>query len=304
MKTYKTYKTYKNKKLNIIIENPRFFEILEQGGHVELKVGSQILYRIFPNSTTHAYNSSTIHAFDSSTVEAFGSSTLQVHDSSTAYAFDSSTISAFDSSTIHTFDSSTVEAYNSSTIHAHKSSTAKANDSSTVYAFDSSTVYARNSSTVEAFGSSTIHARNSSTISAFGSSTIHACGFSCVFIKYISAVIKPKNHYGAVIKQVFKTRKTTIGYEKLRNNLIAELEIPKGQVFQSANHGECWTASVKVLSITSIDKKQTFTDGASLHYPSFTYVVGETVNAEYSEAVEECAPGIHFFLSREEAVNY
>ena len=241
-------KTYKNKKLNITIENPRFFEILEHGGRVELKVDSQILYKIFPNSRIYAHNSSTIWAFDSSTVET--------HNSSAVEAFASSAVEAFDSSTIRARDSSTVEAYGSSTIRA------------------------------------------------YGSSTIRACGFSCVFIKSISAKIKPKNHYGAVIKQVFKTRKTTIVYKKLRDGLIAELEIPKGQVFLSANHGKCRTASAKVLSITSIDKKQTFTEGASNHNPGFVYIVGETVNTEYFEGVEECAPGIHFFLSREEAVNY
>lgn len=185
--------------------------------------------------------------------------------------------------------------YDSSEVYAHSSSEVRAYGSSTVHAHDSSKVYAHSSSKVTANGSSTVHAHGSSEVYAHDFSTVYQLGQNTV---------ATENHYGAVIKQVFKVKKKMIVYKKLRNGLIAELELNRGQVFQSENHSKCRTDSAKVLGITSLDGKKSFIRGISQKDVAFEYRVGEVVKAPYDPEIKECSTGIHFFLSRRQAENY
>ena len=194
------------------------------------------------------------------------------------------------------FSNSTVEACHNSTVVAH--------DNSTVRACHNSTVVAHDNSTVRAYHNSTVVAHDNSTVRAYGNSTVEACEFSCVRIKSTNANILTKNHFGAIIKQVFKTSKKTIVYKKLDNNRIAVLELEKGQVFQSENHDKCRTDKAKVLRIESIDGNTQYQDGISQYDDKFKYVVGEIVSSEYDEKIKECSTGIHFFLTREKAERY
>jgi len=195
----------------------------------------------------------------------------------------------------HVFAESTVEAFGSSTVRAFGSSTVEAYDSSTVRAYDSSTV--------RAFGSSSVVAYDSSTVRAHGSSTVRAYNFCCVFVRSVNSKVKPENHFGAIIQQVFKTTKKTIVFKKLKDGLIAELVLSKGQIFQSENHGKCRTDRAEVLSITDVDGKK-YLEGHSTHDHIFVYTVGAVVSAPYDKEVKECSTGIHFFLTREEAERY
>ena len=318
---------YKNEKLQVTIESAELFEIVERPNHIELRADGVTKFHVmaestvrafgsstveaFGSSTVRAFGSSTVRAFDSSTVRAFGSSTVEAHDSSTVRAYTSSTVRAFgsstveahDSSTVMAHDSSTVRAFGSSTVYAFGSSTVEAYDSSTVYAHDSSTVEAYTSSTVRAFGSSTVRAFGSSTVEAHGSSTVEAHGFCCVFVKSVNSKVKLENHFGAIIQQVFKTTKKTIVFTKLKDGLIAELVLSKGQIFQSENHGKCRTDRAEVLSITDVDGKK-YLEGHLTHDHIFVYTVGAVVSAPYDKEVKECSTGIHFFLTREEAEKY
>ena len=158
-------------------------------------------------------------------------------------------------------------------------------------------------STVRAFGSSTVRAFGSSSVEAFGSSTVVAFGFCCVFVKSGNSKVKPENHFGAIIQQVFKTTKKTIVFKKLKDGLVAELALSKGQIFQSENHGKCRTDRAEVLSITDVDGKK-YLEGHSTHDHTFVYTVGAVVSAPYDKEVKECSTGIHFFLTREEAERY
>jgi len=254
---------YKNEKLQVTIESAGLFEIVERPNHIELRADGVTKFHVIAKSTVRAYDSSTVEAYDSSTVEAF--------------------------------DSSTVEAYDSSTVMAYDSSTVVAHDSSSVVAYDSSTVVAFGSSSVEAFGSSLVE--------AFDSSTVVAHGFCCVFVKSGNSKVKPEKHFGAIIQQVFKATKKTIVFKKLQDNLIAELVLSKGQIFQSENHGKCRTDRAEVLSITDVDGKK-YLEGHSTHDHTFVYTVGAVVSAPYDKEVKECSTGIHFFLTREEAERY
>ena len=278
---------YKNEKLQVTIISAELFEIVERPNHIELRAGGVTKFCVFAKSTVKASGSSTVVAHDSSTVEAFGSSTVYAYNSSTVEALDSSTVEAHDSSTVRAFDSSIVRVL----------------DSSTVRAYNSSTVYAYNSSTVEAFDSSTVEAFDSSIVRVLDSSTVRAYGFCCVFVRSVNAKVKPENHFGAIIKQVFKTTKKIIVFKKLKDDLVAELALSKGQIFQSENHGKCRTDRAEVLSITDVDGKK-YLEGHSDHDRTFVYTVGAVVSAPYDKEVRACSTGIHFFLTREEAEKY
>ncbi len=158
-------------------------------------------------------------------------------------------------------------------------------------------------STVRAYDSSTVRAYDSSTVRAYGSSTVRAYNFCCVFVRSGNSKVKPENHFGAIIQQVFKTTKKTIVFKKLQDNLIAELVLSKGQICQSENHGKCRTDRGTVLSITDADGKK-YLEGRSAYDPTFVYTVGAVVSAPYDEKIDECSTGIHFFLTREEAERY
>lgn len=85
-----------------------------------------------------------------------------------------------------------------------------------------------------------------------------------------------------------------------------ELEIPSDALRSSATSRKCRASKAKVISITSMDGTETYDSIESDYDSSFIYSVGETV--EVSDFCEdrwnECAPGIHHFITRDEAVGY
>ena len=98
-----------------------------------------------------------------------------------------------------------------------------------------------------------------------------------------------------------------IGYKKCRGNLIVELEIPKDALRSSATTRKCRCSKAKVLSITNLDgSKSEHTEATSKRDPSFVYKVGETVEVPNFDPnrFNECSTGIHFFITRQEAVSY
>ena len=98
-----------------------------------------------------------------------------------------------------------------------------------------------------------------------------------------------------------------IGFKKVSNNLIVELEITEDALRSSATGRKCRCSKAKVLSITNIDGTNSNTNYAvSLRDPAFAYTVGKTVEVPDFDTNRwnECAPGIHFFISRQEAVDF
>ena len=93
--------------------------------------------------------------------------------------------------------------------------------------------------------------------------------------------------------------KDIIGYKKCRGNKIVTLKIPRGSIVFSINGNKCRTNQAEVIAI----------DGDNVAYSSYKYMsyyVGDKItvynfNCEYNI---ECAEGIHFFMTREEAENY
>ena len=98
-----------------------------------------------------------------------------------------------------------------------------------------------------------------------------------------------------------------IGFKKCRDELIVKLEIPADALRCSATTRKCRCSKAKVLSITNIDGSDAGTDAvASKHDNNFIYKVGETVEVPdfNRDRWNECTHGIHFFITRQEAVEY
>jgi hypothetical protein len=96
-----------------------------------------------------------------------------------------------------------------------------------------------------------------------------------------------------------------IGWKKCRGDLIVELEICADAKRSSATGRKCRCDKAKVISITA--PEGTPVDSAISQYTgAFAYRVGETVSVDNFDdnRWNECAPGIHFFITRQEAVDY
>ena len=97
-----------------------------------------------------------------------------------------------------------------------------------------------------------------------------------------------------------------IGYKKTSGYII-EIEICADAKRSSATSRKCRCSKAKVLSITNLDGSESGLSEVKSNYDKdFIYRVGETVEVpDFDEnRWNECAPGIHFFVTREEAVKY
>ena len=97
-----------------------------------------------------------------------------------------------------------------------------------------------------------------------------------------------------------------IGFKKASGYIVV-LEIPEDAKRLSATGRKCRCDKAKVLEIQNIDgTKANVTKVASDYDPNFVYEVGKTVSVDNfcEDRWEECSPGIHFFINRQEAVNY
>lgn len=91
------------------------------------------------------------------------------------------------------------------------------------------------------------------------------------------------------------------GYKKCEDGVIVTLKIPEGAIVFSINNSKCRTNVAKVIDIDN-----GLTKVASNYDSKFIYRKGRIVrvnnfNCQYNE---ECASGIHFFRTREEAEKY
>lgn len=88
--------------------------------------------------------------------------------------------------------------------------------------------------------------------------------------------------------------------------VIIELVIPEDARRSSATTSKCRCDRAIVKSITSIEGPESFDMAFSRRDNEFIYKVGETVSVSNfdEDRFNECAPGIHFFINRQEAVDY
>ena len=98
-----------------------------------------------------------------------------------------------------------------------------------------------------------------------------------------------------------------IGFKKVRGNYIVELEILADAMRSSATGRKCRCSKAKVVSITNPDGSNAeMTSARSGWDYNFIYSVGEVVEVKDFDMNRwnECAPGIHFFITRQEAIDY
>ena len=88
---------------------------------------------------------------------------------------------------------------------------------------------------------------------------------------------------------------------------IIELFIPSNAKRCSATSRKCRCSKAKVISITTLSGDETnITEVHSVYDPNFIYKLGEYVEVKNFDdnRWNECSTGIHFFITRQEAVNY
>ena len=101
------------------------------------------------------------------------------------------------------------------------------------------------------------------------------------------------------IRKGVKLSNSITGWKKCKDGVIVKLEIPRGAIVFSINNNKCRTDKAIVKEIIGSDR-------AFSICKYFSYYVGDKIevynfNCEYNT---ECAEGIHFFRTREEAENY
>jgi hypothetical protein len=95
-------------------------------------------------------------------------------------------------------------------------------------------------------------------------------------------------------------------WKKCRGELLARLLIPSAAARSNATGRKCRAEFAIVIGIETVGGEAHAGPARSLANGDFTYVVGETVRPDQWEPDrwQECAGGIHFFITREEAVAY
>ena len=97
-----------------------------------------------------------------------------------------------------------------------------------------------------------------------------------------------------------------IGWKKVSNYLI-KLQIPEDAKRSSATSQKCRCDKAKVLAITKLDGTNPISEIENFGYsPSVLYKVGEMVIPDSfdEDRWNECSHGIHFFINKQDAINY
>lgn len=98
-----------------------------------------------------------------------------------------------------------------------------------------------------------------------------------------------------------------IGWKKVRHYII-KLEIPAEAKRCSATGRKCRCSYAKVLEIQNYDGSKAEINSIinGNYYPHVEYIVGQNVYPDSfdEDRFNECSNGIHFFINRQEAVNY
>ena len=96
-----------------------------------------------------------------------------------------------------------------------------------------------------------------------------------------------------------------IGYKKASNKIV-KLLITKDSKRNSATSRKCRCSKAKVLSISNMENTEKYNEVHSNYDYNFIYKVGEIVEVDNfdKDRWNECSPGIHFFMTRDEAVRY
>ena len=97
-----------------------------------------------------------------------------------------------------------------------------------------------------------------------------------------------------------------VGWKKVQDKLI-KLLIPEDAKRCSATTYKCRCDKAQVLAITSLDEESSFDSVTNVAYiPNIKYKVGEMVYPDKfdEDRWNECSNGIHFFINKQNAIDY
>ena len=97
-----------------------------------------------------------------------------------------------------------------------------------------------------------------------------------------------------------------VAWKKVNDRYIIKLEIPEDAKRSSATSKKCRCNKAKVLEITNMFTGEKIDEVVNRSYAPCTYTVGKMVYPDWfdNNRWNECSHGIHFFVDREEAVDY
>jgi hypothetical protein len=96
-----------------------------------------------------------------------------------------------------------------------------------------------------------------------------------------------------------------VGWKKVNGKLV-KLLIPEDARRSSATSNKCRCDKAQVLAITDTDGNNPIDQITNYEYTPCDYIVGETVTPDSfdEDRWNECSHGIHFFINKQEAINY
>ena len=97
-----------------------------------------------------------------------------------------------------------------------------------------------------------------------------------------------------------------VAWKKVREKYLVKLQIPEDARRTSATTRKCRCDKAMVLDITSLDGEEHYDEVTNNNYSETIYKVGEMV---YPDSFDEnrwneCSHGIHFFVNKQDAINY
>ena len=97
-----------------------------------------------------------------------------------------------------------------------------------------------------------------------------------------------------------------IGWKKVDNEYLVKLQIPEDARRSSATTRKCRCDKAMVLDITSLDGEEHYNEVVNYNYTTTVYKVGEMVYPNSFDDYRwlECSTGIHFFVNKQDAINY
>ena len=97
-----------------------------------------------------------------------------------------------------------------------------------------------------------------------------------------------------------------VAWKKVEGKYLVKLQIPEDARRCSATTRKCRCDKALVLDITSLDGEEHYDEVTNNNYSETIYKVGEMV---YPDSFDEnrwneCSNGIHFFVNKQDAINY
>lgn len=97
-----------------------------------------------------------------------------------------------------------------------------------------------------------------------------------------------------------------VGWKKVVGGFLVKLQIPEDARRLSATTRKCRCDKAMVLDITSLDGEKHYDEVLNYNYKKTIYKVGEMVYPDSFDKNRwnECSHGIHFFVNKDDAINY